>query len=295
MNIIETRNLTKYYGRSRGIIDVDLDILGGEIFGFVGPNGAGKSTTIRTLLAFLRPTKGSAKIFGMDCILEAPKIKSAVGYIPAEVNYYEDMKVKDLLNYSAKFYQKDCRKRIKQLSKILKLDLGKKINSLSSGNKKKVSIVQALLHEPGLLILDEPTNGLDPLIQNRFFEILKEESEKGVTIFFSSHILSEVQRICDRVAIIKEGKIIKIEQIDELRKTRYKKIKIAFADGVRVNSLTTAGIKDSQVKDNILEFIYSGKINNIIQELSGKDIDNIWIEEPALEEIFMHYYEGGDN
>jgi len=295
MNVIEIRNLTKYYGRSRGIIDVNLNISEGEIFGFIGPNGAGKSTTIRTLLAFLRPTKGSAKIFNMDCILEAPKIKSEVGYIPAEVGYYEDMKVKDLLNYSARFYHKDCRKRINQLSEILKLDSGKKINSLSSGNKKKVSIVQALLHEPKLLILDEPTNGLDPLIQNRFFEILKDENKKGVTIFFSSHILSEVQRICDRVAIIKEGKIIKIEQIDELRKNRYKKIKIAFADGVAITSLTTGGIKDSLIKDNILEFIYSGKINNIIQELSGKDIDNIWIEEPTLEEVFMHYYEGKDN
>jgi ABC-2 type transport system ATP-binding protein len=295
MNIIETINLTKYYGRSRGIIDVSLDIPEGEIFGFIGPNGAGKSTTIRTLLAFLRPTKGSAKIFDMDCILESPKIKNEIGYLPAEVGYYEDMKVKDLFNYSAKFYNKDCGKRIKELSEILKLDLNKKINSLSSGNKKKVSIVQTLLHEPKLLILDEPTSGLDPLIQNRFFEILKNENKKGVTIFFSSHILSEVQRICDRVAIIKEGRIIKIEQIDELRKNKYKKIKIAFADGVVVNNLTTDGIKNKLVKDNVLEFIYSGKIKNIIQELSGKDIDNIWIEEPALEEIFMHYYEGEDN
>jgi len=295
MNIVEIRDLTKYYGRSRGIIDVSLDIFKGEIFGFIGPNGAGKSTTIRTLLAFLRPTKGSAKIFDMDCILDAPKIKNEVGYIPAEVGYYEDMRVKDLFNYSARFYNKDCRKRIKEFSGLLKLDLNKKMSSLSSGNKKKVSIVLALMHGPKLLVLDEPTSGLDPLIQNRFFEILKDENKKGVTIFFSSHILSEVQRICDRVAIIKEGKIIKIEQINELRKNKYKKIKIEFIEKSLINSIDADGIKNRIVKDSVLEFIYSGDINDLVKVLSGKDIDNIWIEEPALEEIFMHYYEGGDN
>jgi ABC-2 type transport system ATP-binding protein len=198
----------------------------GEVFGFIGPNGAGKSTTIRTILNFIQPTKGKAKIFGLDCFTQSEKIKNEIGYLPSEVHCYDDMKVKDLLNYSAKFYKKDCRLRITELCDSLELNTDKKLEELSFGNKKKVGIVQALLHEPKLLILDEPTSGLDPLMQNKFFEILKEENKKGVTIFFSSHVLTEVQKMCDRVAIIKEGKILNIESIDNLRANTYKKIKI---------------------------------------------------------------------
>src|SRR3989304_1346869 len=212
MAIIETKNLTKYYGKSRGIIDVNLEIKEGEIFGFIGPNGAGKTTTIRTLLAFIHPTGGNAKIFGMDCMTQSPEIKDFVGYLPAEVNYYDDMRVEDLLNYSSRLYHRDCGERVKELSEILELELNMKINALSSGNKKKVAIVQAIMHKPKLLILDEPTSALDPLIQSEFFKILKEENRKGVTIFFSSHVLSDVQKICDRVAIIKEGRLVKIEE-----------------------------------------------------------------------------------
>jgi ABC-2 type transport system ATP-binding protein len=207
VNVIEINNLTKTYGKSRGISDISFHVEQGEIFGFIGPNGAGKSTTIRTLLSLIYPTSGSATIFGKDCIKFAPEIKKEIGYLPSEVFYYDNMKVKDLLKYSASFYKKDCSRRMKELAEIMDLDLNKKIDDLSLGNKKKVGIVQGLLHEPKLIILDEPTSGLDPLMQQKFFELLEEENRKGATILFSSHILSEVQRLCNRVAIIKEGKI----------------------------------------------------------------------------------------
>lgn len=294
MNTIEIKNLTKCYGKSRGIIDVSLDIQEGEIFGFIGPNGAGKSTTIRTLLSFIYPTEGSARIFGLDCIKDSAKIKMNIGYLPSEVNYYDDMRIRELLRYSASFYRKDCTKRIKELTDIFELDLNKKIDELSFGNKKKVAIIQALLHEPKLLILDEPTGGLDPLMQNKFFDVLREENKKGVTIFFSSHILSEVQRMCDRVAIIKEGKILKLEQIEKLRANKYKKIKIEFFDMGISQKFNVPGMIDTVIKDKTLEFIYSGKMDGLVAKLSEQKVDNLWVEEPSLEEIFMHYYEKED-
>lgn len=294
MNIIEVSNLTKYYGKSRGITGVDLQVKQGEIFGFIGPNGAGKSTTIRTLLAFIYPTSGSARIFDMDCFRDSARIKKDVGYLPSEVSYYDDMKVKDLLNYSAKFYDKDCSNRIAELSGIFELDMNKRIDALSFGNKKKVAIIQALLHEPKLLILDEPTGGLDPLMQNKFFDILREENKKGTTIFFSSHILSEVQKLCDRVAIIKEGCILKVEEIEKLRSNKYKKIKVEFRNGGSLGDLNLPSIMDVKVKNKQVEFLYGGQINEIVRKLSQREIENLWIEEPSLEEVFMHYYEKED-
>src|SRR5665647_2400083 len=207
MSVIEIRNLTKSYGKARGIIDVSLNVEEGEIFGFIGPNGAGKSTAIRTLLGLIYPTSGTSTIFGKNCT-QFPEIRKEVGYLPSEVFYYDNMRVMDLLKYSASFYKKDCTKRIKELAEIMDLDLKKKIDDLSFGNKKKVGIVQGLLHEPKLIILDEPTSGLDPLMQQKFFELIGQENKNGATVFFSSHILTEVQKMCERVAIIKEGKII---------------------------------------------------------------------------------------
>jgi len=291
VSVIEINNLTKYYGKSRGIEGVNLQVEDGEIFGFIGPNGAGKSTTIRTLLAFIYPTSGNAKIFGMDCFKDSARIKENIGYIPSEVNYYEDMKVKDLLNYSAKFYKKDCSSRIAELGEVFELDMNKRIDALSYGNKKKVAIIQALLHEPKLLILDEPTGGLDPLMQNKFFDILRAENKKGVTIFFSSHILSEVQKLCDRVAIIKDGRILKVEEIEKLRSNKYKKVKVEFRNGDSIEDLKLPNIVNVSMKNRQAEFLYGGQINEIIRKLSQHEIENLWIEEPSLEEIFMHYYE----
>ncbi len=291
MNPIELKTLTKQYGNSRGIIDIDLQVKEGEVFGFIGPNGAGKSTTIRTILNLILPTRGEAKVFGLNCFTETEKIKQLIGYLPSEVHYYDDMKVSELLKYSAGFYKKDCSKKIKELSELLELNTNKKLEELSFGNKKKVGIVQALLHEPKLLILDEPTSGLDPLMQNRFFEILKEENKKGVTIFFSSHILTEVQKMCDRVAIIKEGRILKIETIENLRVNTYKKIKIHFAKPEIAAFNGFPGVTNRTATDNSVEFLYSGQIDRVLKELHEYDLTNLWIEEPQLEEIFMHYYQ----
>lgn len=295
MDVVEIKNLTKYYGKSRGIIDVNLKIESGEIFGFIGPNGAGKTTTIRTLLDFIHPTGGSAKIFGMDCRTQSTKIKNTLGYLPAEVNYYQDLRVRDLLDYAARLYHKDCREKVEELVEILELEKNAKISSLSSGNKKKITIIQAMMHKPKLLIMDEPTSGLDPLVKSEFFKILKEENKKGVTIFFSSHVLGDVQKICNRVAIIKEGRIVDIEKIDKFKKGKYKRIRITLADKVTEdNQINIAGMKDIKVKGNLMEFIYFGDIGRITQELANRKVNDLWIGEPTLEEIFMHYYRKED-
>jgi ABC-2 type transport system ATP-binding protein len=294
VNIIETKKLTKYYGKSLGISEIDLEIKEGEIFGFIGPNGAGKSTTIRTLLGLVYPTSGSATIFGKDIIEFGPEIKEDIGYLPSEVFYYDGMRVIDLLKYSGSFYKKDqavILKKIKELAEYLDLDLKKKIDDLSYGNKKKVGIIQGLLHEPKLIILDEPTGGLDPLMQQRFFDLLREENKKGVTILFSSHILSEVQKLCDRVAIIKDGKIVKIDNIKDLAKDTHKRFKLEFKGEIDRKQVTELiGVSDLAFDDNNASFLLKGNINEAIKLIAGFELTNLLVEEPDLEEIFMHYY-----
>ena len=289
-NVIEINNLTKYYGKSRGIIDVSFNVEEGEIFGFIGPNGAGKSTTIRTLLALIHPTSGNAKIFGMDCIDKAPEIAKEIGYLPSEVFYYDDMKVIDLLKYSASFYKKDCSKKIKELAEIMDLDLHKKIDDLSLGNKKKVGIVQGLIHSPKLIILDEPTSGLDPLMQKKFFDLLKKENENGATVLFSSHILGEVQRLCSRVAIIKEGRIIRLEKMTALTEENYKKFRFELTSALPAGFFNIAGVSNLVIEGNTVSFIFKGNINLITRKIAQLELANALIEEPNLEEIFMHYY-----
>lgn len=289
MNVIEINNLTKNYKKSRGVIDVNLNIEEGEVFGFIGPNGAGKSTTIRTLLGLIYPTSGTATIFGKSCT-EHPEVRKELGYLPSEVFYYDNMRVIDLLKYSASFYKKDCTKRINELAEIMDLDLKKKIDDLSFGNKKKVGIVQGLLHEPKLIILDEPTSGLDPLMQQKFFELIAGENKKGATVFFSSHILSEVQKMCSRVAFIKEGKIIKTEKMSTLQENSYKRFNIETKSGIAKEALSINGVSNLDVKDNTASFIFKGNINTIMKKISEIELRNISIEEPDLEEIFLHYY-----
>jgi ABC-2 type transport system ATP-binding protein len=290
MSIIEVNHLTKYYGKSRGIVDVSFKVEEGEIFGFIGPNGAGKSTTIRLFLSLIYPTSGSATIFGKDCIKFGPEIRQEIGYLPSEVFYYEGMKVIDLLKYSASFYKKDCTKRIQELSDLMELDLKRRINDLSYGNKKKVGIVQGLLHEPKLIMLDEPTAGLDPLMQHKFFNLIREENKRGATVFFSSHILGEVQRMCNRVAIIKEGKIINVQDIKSLQKDNYKKIRITSSD-LDEKRFQLEGVSQLEKMDGTLNFFYKGDINAITRLLGSSQITDLSIEDLTLEEIFMHYYE----
>jgi ABC-2 type transport system ATP-binding protein len=289
MNIIETQELTKYYGKAKGIEKVSLQVKEGEIFGFIGPNGAGKSTTIRTLMGLIFPTSGSAKIFDKDVTLHGPSLRQEIGYLPSEVFYYDKMKVKDLLNYTAGFYKKDTQARMKELVDIMELDTSRRIEDLSYGNKKKVGIVQGLLHSPKLIVLDEPTSGLDPLMQQKFFDIIKKENEKGATVFFSSHILSEVQELCNRVAIIKDGSIIKTEDIKTLREDNYKKL-IVKGDQLDMSQFTLEGLKQLTINNGELKGFYKGDINQLTSLISSLQLKDVIIEQPTLEEIFMHYY-----
>jgi len=290
MSVIEANHLTKYYGKARGIIDVSFQVEEGEIFGFIGPNGAGKSTTIRLFLSLIYPTSGSATIWGKDAIKHGPELRQDIGYLPSDVFYYERMKVIDLLKYSASFYEKDCTQRLHGLAELMELDLYRRIDDLSYGNKKKVGIVQGLLHQPRLLFLDEPTAGLDPLMQRKFFQLIREENRRGVTVFFSSHILGEVQRLCSRVGIIKEGRIIEIADIHTLQQNNYKKVRVA-ADGLDAAYFDIPGVTKLEKNDHAVRFFFKGDINAVMHKIGEITVSDVTIEEPTLEEIFMHYYE----
>ena len=290
MSVIEVNNLTKYYGKARGIVDVAFNVEEDEIFGFIGPNGAGKSTTIRLLLSLIHPTSGGARIFGKDVVTQGPKIRRDIGYLPSEVFYYEGMKVIDLLKYSASFYDCDCTQRLHDLSEYMELELNRHIGDLSYGNKKKVGIVQGLLHSPKLLFLDEPTAGLDPLMQRKFFNLIREENARGVTVFFSSHILGEVQRLCNRVGIIREGRIVEISDIRTLQQNNYKKIGV-MADGLDPDCFNLPGVTNLHTDNGTVHFFFKGDINAVLQRISNIQVNDVTIEEPTLEEIFMHYYE----
>ena len=287
MNVIKTENLTKYYGKSRGIIELNLAVEQGEFFGFIGPNGAGKSTTIRTLLGLIAPTSGSAMIFGKDVTKEKESILRDVGYLPSEALFYQGMKVKDVLKLSADLRKKDCKAEAKLLCDRLQLDTSRKIDELSFGNRKKVAIVCALQHRPGLLVLDEPTSGLDPLMQKEFFDILQERNKEGTTIFLSSHILSEIQRNCTRAAIIRDGKIIACDSVDALSKTSAKRITVHG----KIDLEELYGIRDRKDTEDSVSFLYSGDMNSLLRALSSGNVDDLTITEPDLEEVFLHYYE----
>ena len=288
MNVISTEKLTKHYGKNRGVIGLYLTVDEGEIYGFIGPNGAGKSTTIKLLLDFIRPTSGRCSILGLNCASDSAQIKQDIGYIPAGVNYYDGMKVADLLAYSAKFYPGDHRPHLKKLCDALDLDPSRRISELSTGNKKKVAIAQAMLHKPKLLIMDEPTSGLDPLVQHEFYGLLKEAKADGTTIFFSSHVLGEVQRVCDRVGIIREGKLIRTQTMKELTATQYKRVK-AGIDG----EFSLPGAEDIKRHNGTVEFLYKGSADALLSALAALHVGNILIEDPPLEDIFMAYYQEG--
>ncbi len=290
MYAIETEGLTKYYGKVRGVIDLNFHIKPGEIYGFIGPNGAGKTTTIRLFLSLLFPSSGTGKIFDYDIVREGPKIKRMVGFVPSEVNYYENMTAKELIEYSARFYKIPLDYHFNRLVETLELDLTRKIEDLSQGNKKKIALIQSLVHKPRLLILDEPTNGLDPLMQNRFFEILKEENEKGVTIFFSSHVLSEVEKLCHKVAIIKDGRIIDEDDINSLKEKLFSRVTYRLKNGTENIALQIPGIISNEKNGNEFSFLYQGEVTTLLKDLSEKAIEKITIEEPDLEEVFMHCY-----
>lgn len=297
--ILKINNLSKFYGQVKGIENVSLTVNKGEIFGFIGPNGAGKSTTIRTVLGLLQPTSGSVTIFGQDALKNGAEIRKKIGYLPSEVFYYENMKAKDLLTYSASFYdlkKSEVEPRLEKLASLMQLDLNKKIEDMSYGNKKKVGVVQGLLHQPELIILDEPTGGLDPLMQKQFYELLRQENTRGATILFSSHNLSEVQKMCHRVAIIRNGHIIKIDKVDSLISGSYKRVKLELESAGDVKKISKdKNVADFKQEDSInINFLWNGSANELVSLLERTKIVNLLVEEPDLEEIFLHYYKNED-
>ncbi len=271
-NRIEIQNLTKNYGKHRGVENVSFSVREGEIFGFLGPNGAGKSTTIRSMLGLIKYDQGQIRINGMDAKKDKEKILRDVGYMPSEAWFYSGMEVRDVLKFSADVRQTDCKEEAEKLCERLEINVKRKISELSLGNRKKVSIVCAMQHKPKLFVFDEPTSGLDPLMQNVFFELVKEYVDEGATCLLSTHVLSEVRNYCDRVAILKEGRLIVTDTVEHLLASKSKRIKM-IRDGQR------------------LDFIYKDDLNNLYKELMGHDIEDILIEEPSIEEVFMHYYE----
>ena len=275
-NMIEITDLTKTYGKHRGVENVSFSVKKGEIFGFLGPNGAGKSTTIRSMLGLIRYDKGQIHICGLDAQRDKEKILQRVGYMPSEAWFYPGMTIREVLKLSADVRKMDCSKEAGMLCERLQVDEKRKISELSLGNRKKVSIVCAMQHKPELFVFDEPTSGLDPLMQNVFFELIKEYVEQGATCMLSTHVLSEVRNHCDRVAIMREGKLIVTDTVEHLLASKSKRIKM---------------IRDGES----LDFIYKDDLNNLYKELKDHNIEDILIEEPSIEEVFMHYYEKGED
>lgn len=289
MDAIKTVNLTKFYGKVRGIRNLNLTVSEGDFFGFIGPNGAGKSTTIHTLLSLIRPTSGSASILGMDIQKDREKILGCTGYLPSESSFYPGMRVKDILKLSASLRKTDCTKNAKELCERLQLDVSRKVEELSFGNRKKVGIVCALQHNPRLLLLDEPTSGLDPLMQHEFFQILQELHRKGATVFLSSHVLSEIQHNCTRAAIIRDGEIIASQDVEALSKNNAKRVMVE--GNADLSGLS--GIRNLKKTNDTITFLYSGDINQLLHTLSTGNIKDLTLAEPDLEEIFLHYYKKG--
>jgi len=286
MNIIETNSLTKFYGSSRGIVEVSLSVKEGDIFGFIGPNGAGKSTFIRTVLGLISPTSGSGAVFGKDITKNSTEILKDIGYLPSEAAFYNRMKVGDILDFSAKMRGADCAEERARLCDRLELDTSKRIEQLSLGNRKKVGIVCALQHRPSLYILDEPTSGLDPLMQKEFYTIIKERNDEGATVFLSSHVLSERGRYCKSAAVIREGRILVSDSVERLGHTGVKRVTLRGVSAIP----KIENARDMKLENDTLNFLYSGKPTELTRQLCEISFDDLSICDPDLDEVFMHYY-----
>ena len=287
-NILEIQNLTKYYGNVKGVKNLSLQLHRGEIFGFIGPNGAGKSTTIRSIMNLINKTSGKVLIDGQIFTKDDKKIKEKIGYLPSKINLYDDLTVKEMLDYHESFYGNEVHQRREELVERLELDEKKKIEDLSLGNLKKLGIILALAHNPKLLILDEPTSGLDPIMQNVFYELLKEEKKKGNTIFYSTHILNEVSKICDRVGIIKNGELIKVENVEDLPKKSLTFVTITSSQLDEI--IQSLGVNIISKNENTMKFANTIPHDELIKKLSKFSIERILIEEATLEDMFLHYY-----
>lgn len=284
---IEIKNLTKAYGKNRGVSNLSLQVEEGDIYGFLGPNGAGKSTTIRSILGLIHFQSGEIKLLGKNPVKEKTAVLREIGYIPSEIMFYPGMKAGQVIKLAADLRKLDCRQEAKRLCEILSVDTEKRVEELSLGNRKKISIVCAMQHKPRLFIFDEPTSGLDPLIQDAFFKLILEYNKQGATCFYSSHVLSEVKNYCNHVAIIKEGKLIKHDTVENLTSGNARKIKVRGIQDLQ----GLQQMKNVQAGENEISFVYAGDMNELIHRLSKETVTDILIEEPSLEEVFMHFYE----
>jgi len=294
-NIIIAEGLTKFYGKSRGVVDLDIEVERGEVFGYLGPNGAGKTTTIRLLLDFIRPTRGQAKIFGNDVNQNSLDIRRHVGYVPGELAMYENMTGKDFLTYFAHLRNGVDWDYVNRLTERLDCSLSQAIKSLSHGNKQKIALIQAFMNKPDLLILDEPTTGLDPLMQREFYRMIEEVKAEGRTVFLSSHVIPEVERICDRVGILREGKLVAVEGVRDLKSRSLKHLEIHFAESVPKEAFVgVSGVRDVMIENGIMHCTVVGSLDAVVKAASAFPVENIITHEPTLEEIFMSFYGQGD-
>ena len=292
-NVIEIIKLTKDYGNNRGIFDVSLSVKKGEVFGFLGPNGAGKSTTIRHLMGFIQADQGSCQINGLDCLRDHARIQQALGYLPGEIAFMDDITGLEFIKFMAKMKGMTDLTKAYELMERFELNPQGKIKKMSKGMKQKIGIICAFMHDPELLILDEPSSGLDPLMQNRFIELVLEEKQRGKTIFMSSHIFEEIERTCDRTAMIKDGRLISIEELQTLKASKHKTYQITFATQELVEQFMDEGFECKQVESNVIKVVPRNNLNYLLATLSRYDIIDLDITKPTLEELFLHFY-GGD-
>ena len=291
MSVIKVENISKDYGSGRGVFDLSFEVNKGEIFGMLGPNGAGKTTTIRQLMGFIKSDKGSAEILDMECFANRENIQSKLGYLPGEIAFMDDMKGSDFIKFIAEMKSIKNKNRIKELTDLFELDADRKIKSMSKGTKQKIAIVCAFMNEPEVVILDEPTSGLDPLMQKKFIELILEEKKKGTTIFMSSHIFEEVEKTCDRTAILKDGKLIAIENMEELKSKKNKNFEVIFKTNEDAENFKNQISFKSELNNNTIKVVIANnEVNNFIKELSNYNILDINSSSQTLEELFLHFY-----
>ncbi len=294
--VVSTSNLTKYYGKQRGIEAINLEVRSGEVFGYLGPNGAGKTTTIRILLDFIRPSTGSANLFGFDSRTGSVETRRRVGYLPGELSMYSNLTGQQLLEYVSSLRGGVDLGYSFELAKRMDCDLTRRLKTLSHGNRQKLGLIQAFMHKPQLTILDEPTIGLDPLMQQEFYRLIEEARKDGRTVFLSSHILPEVERVCDRVGIIRAGKLAAVETVETLKSRAVRRLEIHFARNVPQESFTSiSGVRDVVVSDSMLKCIVIGPLDALIKTAARYEVVNIVSHEPSLEEVFLTYYGGGNS
>ena len=291
---IRASRLTKDYGSGHGLFDLDLQVSPQEVFGFLGPNGAGKTTTIRLLMGMIHPTSGGAYVFGLDSGRDAVEVKRRVGYLPGDVPQFGSLRGSEVVAYLGGMRGRIDRPTVRALAERFDLDLNRRFREYSSGNKQKLAIVLAFMHRPELLILDEPTSGLDPLNQQEFYALLQETRDAGATIFLSSHVLSEVERVCDRVGILRSGRLVKVAQLDELRHIRVHQVEIEFAPGSEVPESrlrSTLGLEDVKVDGNVVTCSVHGSFDGLLHAIADSKVTNLVSTEPSLEELFLSFFD----